>query len=133
MKPFPPFQSKAVSDVFDGFSVAQRATLLNVRQLVFAVAKTTDGVGTLDETLKWGQPSYLTHSPKSGTTIRLGVSKAGAAALYVHCQTTLIADFEQQYPNDFTYDGTRALYLEDDSDQDALAVLIARALTYHKR
>lgn len=133
MTPVPPFQSKAVSDVFQGFEEGPRARLLKLRQRVFELAAATDGVGAVEETLKWGQPSYLTHRPKSGTTIRLGVSKAGAAAIFVHCQTTLIADFEQQFPDDFTYDGTRAVYLDDDSKDAALSVLITRALTYHKR
>ena len=47
------------------------ARLMTLRALIFDVAAKTDGVGALDETLKWGEPAYLTRS-KSGSTIRLG-------------------------------------------------------------
>ncbi len=70
-------------------------------------------MGNIDETLKWGQPAYLTHQSKSGTTLRLGVPAPKKIALFVHCQTTLISEFQALFPDEFTYDGNRAIIFQD--------------------
>jgi len=95
----PPFSNDAVAAVFDAPAPAARAQLLRLRALIFATAAATPGVGPLAETLKWGQPSYLTSVSKSGTTVRLGPVKDDPerVALYVHCQTHLIDRFRELY------------------------------------
>ena len=79
----------AVDAVFGAYPGQVRAKLLALRKLIFDTAKTTSGVGALEETLKWGQPSYLTTESKSGSTIRIDQVKAeaGGYAVYFHCQT----------------------------------------------
>ncbi|MDJ0628106.1 MAG: DUF1801 domain-containing protein [Rhodobacter sp.] len=89
----------------------------------------------LTETLKWGEPAYLTDRCRTGTTIRLGCVKGPErAAVLFHCRTTLIAEFRDQFGDVFEFEGSRALILphEADFDPDALAICIARALTYHR-
>ncbi len=124
-----------VAAAFEALPAHVRARLKALRMLVFRVAAKTDGVGDIVETLKWGEPSYLTERPKSGSTIRLGVSKDDRPALFCHCQTSLISDFRTRYPNSFDYEGNRALVLKDGEDlpQAELEHCIAMALTYHKR
>lgn len=61
----------AVAAVFASYESSIRLELLAVRRLIFATAAETAGVGTLQETVKWGQPSYPTTETKSGATIRL--------------------------------------------------------------
>ena len=68
----PAFRDARVAAVFDGYPPALRARLLMLRTLIFDCAAATDGVGNLVETLKWGQPAYLTERPRSGTTITAG-------------------------------------------------------------
>ena len=64
----------------------------------------TAGVGKLTETLKWGQPSYLTEETGSGTTVRIDRLKAGDGyAIYFHCQSGLVGQFRELYPDTFTY------------------------------
>ena len=68
--------------------------------------------------------------------MKAGVNvKAGQYALYVHCQTTLVGDFKALYPNDFRYEGARALHFDarQAPPADALRHCIALALTYHRR
>ena len=60
---------KDVSGVLSTFPTASRKTLLKVRQLIFECAAADDAIGTLTETLKWGEPAYLTEQTKSGSTI----------------------------------------------------------------
>ena len=49
-----------VATVFETYPKEIKSKLLLLRQLIFDVASKTDGVGELEEALKWGQPSYLT-------------------------------------------------------------------------
>lgn len=130
-----PFQNSTVEAVFDGFPEDKRSILLTLREMIFSCAGETEAVGTIEETLKWGEPAYLTLKPKSGTTIRLGLSKTGSPALFVHCQTTLISELQSLFPEDFTYGGNRAIYVDELSPEssDKVKLLINRALTYHQK
>ena len=131
----PPFQTDAVAATFDAFPDASRADLLRLRALIFATATDIPDLGPLTETLKWGQPAYLPSIPRTGTTIRLGIPKTGGTALFVHCQTSLIADARQIYPDALTFEGNRAIvFTPDDALPEArLRLLIRAALTYHRK
>ena len=87
--------------------------MLALRRLILDTARATKGVGTLEETLKWGQPSYLTAETKSGSTIRIDQVKPAADqyAVYFHCQTNLVETFRELYP-ELSYDGNRAILLD---------------------
>ena len=129
--PAPP---DAVAAALDRLPDALHARLHTVRALIFAVAADA-GVGPLSETLKWGEPAYLTPG-RTGTTIRLGVSKTARdqVALFVHCQTTLIDGFRDHFADTFAYEGNRALILRPGPiPEAALAQCIRAALTYHRR
>ena len=90
----------AVDAVFAAYPRAVKAKLLALRRLIFDTAKITSGVGALEETLKWGQPSYLTPETKSGSTIRIDQVKSDTdqVAIYFHCQTNLVETFRELYP-----------------------------------
>ena len=84
----PPMQAD-VAAAFAAFPERVRARLLEVRDLVFETAADLEDVGPLTETLKWGEPAYLTEATGSGSTIRLGWPKArpSHAAVYFNCKT----------------------------------------------
>ncbi|GAB4551943.1 MAG: DUF1801 domain-containing protein [Rhizobacter sp.] len=131
-----PFKSAAVEHAFEAFPPSARRKLLRLRELIFKTAAATPGVGEIEETLKWGEPAYLTSQSKSGSTVRLGWKKARPTqvAMYFNCQTTLVESFRTLFPNDFSFEGNRALVF-DESDAvptDALGHCIAAALTYHR-
>jgi hypothetical protein len=90
-------------------------------------------VGALDETLKWGQPSYLTTASKSGTTLRIGVPKQGGCAIYAHCATTVISGYAETFASLDVIEGNRAVYFASARDvvPDRIRLLIRHALTYH--
>jgi hypothetical protein len=129
------FSEPAVEAVFRAYPAPIRARLLALRRLILDTAKTTGGVGAVEETLKWGQPSYLTAETKSGSTIRIDQVKSAANryAVYFHCQTDLVATFRELYPEDFSYGGNRSILLnaEDEVAEPALRHCLALALTYH--
>jgi hypothetical protein len=125
----------AVDAVFGAYPKPIKAKLLALRRLILDTAKSTRGVGALQETLKWGQPSYLTAETKSGSTIRIDQVKSAANqyAVYFHCQTDLVATFRELYPTELSYGGNRSILLnaEDDIPEPALRHCVALALTYH--
>jgi hypothetical protein len=124
----------AVAAVFDAYPRPLKSRLLALRRLIFDTARTTDGVGPLEEAIKWGQPSYLTTETKSGSTIRIDRVKSAANqyAVYFHCQTDLVSTFRELYP-ELTYGGNRSILLDAANalPEAALRHCVALALTYH--
>jgi len=126
----------AVTAVFDAYPKAVKSKLLALRRLILDTAKTTAGVGALEEALKWGQVSYLTSETKSGSTIRIDRVKSAANqyAVYFHCQTDLVETFRELYP-ELSFSGNRAILLDaaDRLPEAELRHCVALALTYHLR
>lgn len=126
-----------VAKAFAADTPPQRRKLLALRRLVLDTAAATPGVGEIEETLKWGEPAYLTTASKSGSTIRLGpvTSSPSQYALYFNCKTTLVETFRTLFPRELRCDGDRAIVLDvaDAVPRDAVAFCIQAALTYHRR
>ncbi|MCB0182113.1 MAG: DUF1801 domain-containing protein [Anaerolineae bacterium] len=126
-----------VAAVFEQYPARMRDKLLFLRRLIIETAATTEGVGELEETLKWGEPSYLTPQTKSGSTVRIDwkKKKEDEYAMYFKCTTTLVESFREKYPTEFKYGGNRSIIFNEDDDVpvEALKDCIAMALTYHLR
>jgi hypothetical protein len=132
-----PFKSAAVAQAFDSYPAPMRRRLLSLRELIFSTAASTPGVGELEETLKWGEPAYLTAQGKGRSAVRLGGQKSmpSQVAMYFNCQTTLVDSFRTMFPTDFHFVGNRALVFDsaEPVPSDALRICIAAALTYHAK
>lgn len=128
-----------VKAVFQSYPLEIKEKLLDLRELIFVVAEKTDGVGELSELLKWGQPSYLTLSSKSGSTIRIDWLKTkqnsgkGQYGIFFHCQTNLVETFKTLFPTQFKYEGSRCIVfgLDDEIPTKELSYCIELGLTYH--
>ena len=120
---------------FQSYPEHVRPKIEILRHLILDVASNTEGVGRIEETLKWGEPSYLTTETKSGTTIRIDwkPKQPNQYAMYVNCKTTLIDTFRSLFPDKFTYGGNRAVVfgLDDKIPEDELRLCIRMALRYH--
>ncbi len=99
-----------VRKVFDRHSAILSRRLYTLRDWVFEVASGDARIGSIEESLKWGQPSYVPAATKSGTAVRIDTHAAikGSCALYVHCGTDLVARWRDIY-EDLAYDGNRAV------------------------
>lgn len=132
-----PFQTAAVARAFEAYPPTMRRKLLALRELIFRTAESTPAVGKLHETLKWGEPAYLTPGTRSGSTLRIGWSKARPSeyAMYFNCQTTLVETFRSLFPDDFKFEGNRAILFHESEHlpTDSLEFCVAAALTYHVR
>ena len=124
-----------VAAAFREFPAPVRERLERFRTLIYDVAGEDPVIGPLTETLKWGEPAYLTAATGSGSTIRLGWPKTrpNHAAIYFNCRTALVQTFRDLFPGLFEYSGDRAIFLAADRpiDEDALRPCIRTALTYH--
>lgn len=121
--------SPEVRAAYDAMTEPARDRALALRDLVLRVAA-AEGI-VLDETLKWGEPAYL--PGRRGTTLRIGIDKAGGdLRLLVNCRTSLVAQWREMFGSNLHCDGNRAVRVDRDTDEGALAICIAMALTYHQ-
>jgi len=131
------FENDAVARIFDAYPASIRDRLLALRELVFDTAAATDGVGELEETLKWGEPAYVTARRRSGSTIRIDWKQRDPSryAIYFHCRTRLVETFRTHFPDTFEFEGNRAIVFQESDvlPTDPLRACIAMALTYHLR
>ncbi len=125
-----------VQKVFQSYPESFRQKLLFLRALIFSTASEIESVGELEETLKWGQVSYLTTKSKSGSTIRIDKhgSDVQKYAIYFNCQTRLVDTFREIYAEEFNFEGNRSIVFELDEEVpvQALRDCISMALTYHR-
>ena len=133
MPPMP----RDVQAAFDAFPPAVRHRLMEIRTMIGQLAAADARIGLITETLKWGEPAYLTEETGSGSTVRLGWPRRGPdrAGLYFICRTTLVAEFRERFGAGFDYEGSRAVLLPvgGDIDRTCVETMLARALTYRLR
>lgn len=55
-----------VEEIFANYPDFVRDKMQHLRKLVIETAKETEGIRFLEETLKWGEPSFVT---KNGSTL----------------------------------------------------------------
>lgn len=125
-----------VPTAFSQFSGGNLKALLALRDMIFQVASADSRIGPLEETLRWGEPAYVTAETKAGSVIRLGVEKqSGQPALFFNCNTTLVEEFRQRFGSQLAYSKNRAVVVGcgDGLPTDALKACIFAALTYHLR
>ncbi len=106
-----------------------------LRKLIFETAASLPHVGELEETLKWGEPSYLTPLTKSGSTIRIDWKKKNPNqyAMYFKCTANLVPTFKERYFNKLKFEGNRSITfnINEEIPVKELKQCIALALTYH--
>lgn len=114
----------------------QRERLEDLRRLILDVAEETPGIGPLTETLKWGEPAYLTEQSRSGSTLRIGPVKhrPDRVALFVNCRTRLADTFRERFGPKLDIDGDRAVLVDvhHPPEEAVLRECIALTLTYHR-
>ncbi|WP_342069866.1 DUF1801 domain-containing protein [Yoonia algicola] len=130
-----PFASDKVASVFAAFAKTERDMALSLRDLIFDVAQTTPEAGEVEETLKWGQPSYLTPETKSGSTLRIGLAKGGGVAIFAHCGTDIISTYAATFDKMDQIEGNRAVVFQRANDivPERLRFLVHHGLTYRLR
>lgn len=126
-------KNQAVAAVFGNYPVRQRKKLMRLRKLILAAAQQSDTVEQLEETLKWGEPSYVA---KKGSTVRLGWKEKypDQYGIYFQCQTSLVETFRELYSDQLTFDGNRAIIFKADDDipEEIVRHCVTLSLNYHR-
>ncbi|MBO6571586.1 DUF1801 domain-containing protein [bacterium] len=120
-------------EVFENYPGSVRSQMEKLRELVLEAASEVDGIEKLEETLKWGEPSYLT---KHGSTVRMDwkEKKPDQYAMYFKYTSKLVPTFKELYPDVFTFEGDRAIIfkLDEKIPENELKHCVKLALNYHK-
>lgn len=123
----------AVNQKFKTYPKSARAKLTFLRKLILESAQELDEVNSIEETLKWGEPSYLT---KHGSTLRMDwkSKKPDQYAMYFKCTSQLVPTIKSLYGDLFEYEKNRAIVFgfEDKIPVEELKSCIRMALRYHK-
>jgi len=125
-------KNPGVESKFDSYPDGAKNRINQLRHLILEVAEQSDHVTKVEETLKWGEPSYVT---KTGSTIRIDwKSKApDQYAIYFNCNTNLVETFKIIYGSTFSYEKNRAIVLDINQKipVEELKVCVETALCYH--
>lgn len=121
----------SIEEIITVYSDAARVKFHEIRSLIFAVAK-QNGIGEIEETLKWGQPSYLC---TSGSTIRVDwqQQRPHSISVFFNCNTTLVETFKEIFKGSLNFEGNRIVLISLDSPTPKeFEVCLLMALNYHK-
>ncbi len=127
------FTDPAIEERFGSFPSTQRALLLRLRELILATASGSELPCGVDETLKWGEPSYAPVKARVGSAVRLGSFDGERVAMYFNCQTSLVEQIRSVYGDALQYSKSRAvLFAVAEPLQAETVVACARmAFRYH--
>ncbi len=121
-----------VAAKFKSYPIDVRKKLDFLRKLILEVAAANNSIHEIEETLKWGEPSYLT---KKGSTLRMDWKDKNPDqyAMYFKCTSKLVPTFREVFGDTFSYEKNRAIIfsLDDKIPEKKLKACIAMALSYH--
>ncbi len=122
-----------VETIFANYPDFVRDKMQHLRNLVIETAEETEGVTLLEETLKWGEPSFVT---KNGSTLRMDWKEKAPDqyAMYFQCTSRLVDTFRLVFDHKFKYEGKRAIVFQLNQKVPELELkeCIKAALTYHQ-
>ena len=127
------FTSSAVEAVFSEYPVRHKSHLLRLREVILDTADSLELPEGVEETLKWGEPSYLPKKRQVGSTVRLGKFDEDNVGLYFNCQTMLVESFRSMYGDELAYSKNRAVLfnLNEPLPEKIIITCTRMALRYH--
>lgn len=122
-----------VNIVFANYPDFVRDKMQYLRELVLETAEETGNVAVLEETLKWGEPSFVT---KDGSTLRMDWKEKtpDQYQIYFKCTSRLVETFKVVFGDVFEYEKNRAIIFQLDQEIPVteLKKCIGATLRYHK-
>lgn len=125
-------QNPQVKPKFEAYSKDIERKLNYLRDLIIETASEIESIQEIEETLKWGEPSYIV---RKGSTIRIDwkPKAPNQYAMYFNCNTSLVETFKMIHGDLFKYEKNRAIIfdLNDKIPNKELKECIEMALKYH--
>jgi hypothetical protein len=115
-----------------GYAGVALQQLRPLRRMVLETAAAI-GVGAIEESLKWGEPSYAPLRKGVGSSVRIAPRKDGKVSMNFICHTGLVAKFRELYPDRLAFEGNRTIIIDPAAPLPGpeLRHCVALALTYH--
>ncbi|MEK9844486.1 DUF1801 domain-containing protein [Thalassospira sp.] len=127
-------KSPAITAKIAHFPDPARDKISRIRDMIHDLAAGLDGVGMIEESLKWGEPAWRPISG-SGTTIRADWKEKtpDQVMIFLDCKTDLIDRARSLLHPELTCSGNRAVIfaLDQPLPENAIRTLLGWALTYH--
>lgn len=121
-----------VDTIFANYPDFVRDQMQYLRELIIETAEEMDDVAALEETLKWGEPSFVT---KNGSTLRMDWKEKTPYqyAMYFQCTSRLVDTFKLVFDHKFRFEGKRAIVfqLNEKIPEPELKECIKASLHYH--
>lgn len=125
-------QHPEIESKFESYPQEIKGKMNALRDLVLEAASEIEHIKGVEETLKWGEPSYIV---KKGSTIRMDWKPKNPSqyAMYFNCNTSLVETFRLVYGDLFRYEKNRAILfdLDEEIPVKELKECIEMALKYH--
>lgn len=122
-----------VEAVFTNYPDFVRDKMQYLRALVIETAEEMQDITLMEETLKWGEPSFVT---KNGSTLRMDWKEKSPDqyAMYFQCTSRLVDTFRLVFGHKFQYEGKRAIVFQVNQKipEMELKECIKASLRYHK-
>ncbi len=126
-------KNQDVAEKYESYPIHVKEKLLFLRYLILEVALEANITAGIEETLKWGEPSYVS---KTGSTVRINWKSSTPTKymMYFNCKTKLIDTFKEVYGAQFEFEGNRAIVfnIHDEPLVEELKNCILLSLNYHK-
>jgi len=104
----------------------------DLRKLIAEAAAADGRVGPLVESVKWGEASFAPQRANTGSSVRIRLRDSAVPALMFICTTGLVDEFRTIYGDTLTFEGNRALVIDDAAvrHRDAVKHCVVMTLTH---
>jgi hypothetical protein len=128
--------SPEVAGVLERYPGHVRRKLINLRRIILDTASAISIIQNIEETLKWGEPSYVVVPAKLGSTVRIDwkAVRENGYAMYFKCTANIVPSFKERFGEIFKFGGNRSIVfdMKDTIPESELKQCIALAMTYHR-
>lgn len=116
------------------FAGPLKADMLRLRKLVLNIAAENPLIGPVEESTKWGEPTYTPARKGIGSSVRIAPRRDGRISMNFICHTGLVSRFREIYADSLMFEGNRSIIIDPAKPlpQDELHHCIAMALTYFR-
>ena len=125
-----------VAEVLERYPRPVAVKLMNLRRLILETASAIPIIQRVEETLRWGEPSYVVVPARLGSTVRIDwkAAREHEYAMFFKCTANIVPSFKERFGGVFNFGGNRSIVfgVKEKVPERELKQCVALALTYHR-